>query len=174
MGLRVRLGYVGPDGAAVPLFQASPSRYFFGYTVDRKQGDALVWLEAADLGGFGGPVDMWTAPFALPPAVVQRRRVVYDAQSSGGLGLPLSAYDGYALFVRSRDQAHLVRLSDGLGWILTPDAGIDFVGPVGITDDYVLLSTAQRISPTSPVDREDSFVRYARKDLGPPTVPNGL
>jgi hypothetical protein len=169
----LRLGYVGPDGAAAPLLQASPGRYVFGYAVDRKQGDALVWLEAADLGGFGGPVDMWTAPFALPPAAIQRRRVMYDAQSPGGLGVYILAFDGYALFVRNRDQARLVRLSDGLGWILTPDTGTDFASPVGITEDYVVLNTAVRF-PTFPVGRGDSLIRYRRSDLGPPTESNGL
>jgi hypothetical protein len=166
--------YLGPEGSRWPLLKAEAGRFIFGHAVDRKQGDALVWLEGPDVGGFGGALQMWTAPFALPPAEPQRRAVMKDAKSSGGFGTLVVAHEGLALFVRGPGEAHLVRLSDGLGWLLHPDDGTGFTRPLGITDEHVILYTGPRDSPTGPVGGQDSLVRYARKSLGPPTEPNGL
>ena len=143
--------------------------------MDRKQGDVPVWFEGPDNGGVGGALEMWTAPFAVPPTTLQRRLVMKDPKSAGGLNILSVAHGGLALFVRNRNEAHLVRLSDGQGWILSADTDTDFIDPVGITDDHILLTTAQRLSPKLPVaDRPDAMVRYSRSSLGPPTEPNGL
>jgi hypothetical protein len=97
-----------------------------------------------------------------------------DPQSSGYDYVLMVAHDGLALFVRKRSQAHLVRLSDGMGWILSPEPGTDFTRPVGITDEHVMLFTAKQTCPTCSVQRQDSMIRFARASLGPPTEPNGL
>jgi hypothetical protein len=97
-----------------------------------------------------------------------------DPQSSGGFFALMVAHDGLALFVRKRNQAHLVRLSDGMGWILNAEPGTDFARPLGITDEHVMLFTAKQICPTCTVQRQDSLIRFSRAALGPPTEPNGL
>ena len=65
----------------------------------------------------------------------------------------------------------LIRLSDGMGWDLPTDDGLEFANPLWLNEEAVWFLASRRYNGGFPFN---SGIRYARNALGPPTVPSGL
>ncbi len=134
--------------------------------LDRANSDALVWTEAVP-----GSVDgwrMWTSPYATTEAGAAKRPV---AVVPGGFRVVANA--GVVAIVVNRGTARIVRLSDGMGWDIPVEPGLEFYYPLWVNDDsaWFVLSVPQ---PPFVGLSSSGAVRVKRAGLGAPTVPNGL
>ncbi len=155
------IGYVPPAGGYQVLRRPAPGHGFLTLTVDHGTSD-IVWAE--DDGNEN--MTIWTSPPATTEAGMQPRRVAKVAFVS-----QIVARNGVAAIKVNDKLARLIRLSDGMGWDLPPDEGLEFSNPMWMTDEAVWFLASRRYSGGFPFN---SGIRYARSALGPPTVPSGL
>jgi hypothetical protein len=140
--------------------------------LERSNNNALVWVES-DNGLDYTNSTLWTAPFATSEAALVRRKVakLQDSTFSGGGGGV--ANHGVFLSLSGRNEATIVRLSDGMGWKVVGEPGERFTAPIWVDDNEAILQIAP--DPNGQVDTDSyGIVRIARSTLGAPTVPSGL
>lgn len=139
--------------------------------VDRSGGlgaETIVWVESLSVAaGYDGSI-LWTTPYATTEASSKPRRVAAlgDDLHSGGASLISNA--GMVLAIRSNTTATLVRLADGVGWIVASEPGTGFGRALWVDDSEVWLSTYDATS--GPPGEESGIVRIRRDSLGPPTL----
>jgi hypothetical protein len=155
------IAYVPPAGGYQPLRRAAPGHQFFTLTVDHDTS-AIVWAE--DDGNEN--MTIWTSPAATTEAAMQPRRVAKLRFVS-----KIAARNGVIAIKVNDNLARLIRLSDGLGWDLPKEDGLEFSTPLWLTEEAVWFLASRRYNGGFPFN---SGIRYARNALGPPTVPSGL
>ena len=81
---------------------------------------------------------------------------------------------GVVAAVVSPTMARIVRLSDGMGWDIPTEPGLELAVPLWINDDsaWFILSKPHPIATSA--RSHSGAVRIKRSSLGPPTVPNGI
>lgn len=152
------------EGGHRTIVQPLPGNDVVGLKLDRANGDALVWMEKARV---GGAVILYTAPFTSDGATLQRRAVArlptdYDGEANAGVFV-------YAYSVTG---ARVVRLSDGMAWEVAGESEAPFVGPMWVNNTDVWFATTNTLTgPGAGVIV--GMVRLPRP-TGAPTVPSGL
>lgn len=155
------IAYVPPAGGYQPLRRAAPGHQFFTLTVDHDTS-AIVWAE--DDGNEN--MTIWTSPAATTEAAMQPRQVAKLRFVS-----KIVARNGVIAIRPNEGLARLIRLSDGMGWDLPTDHGLEFANPLWLNEEAVWFLASRRYNGGFPFN---SGIRYARNALGPPTVPSGL
>lgn len=163
--------FIGDDGTYSVLRTVSAPYVPSMIAVDRSGGpgsETIVWVESISVAaGYDGSV-LWAAPYATTEASSKPRRVAAlgDELHSGGASLISNA--GMVLAIRSSTTATLVRLSDGVGWIVKSEPGTGFGNALWVDDTEIWLSTYDATS--GPPGEESGMVRIRRDTLGPPTL----
>ena len=155
------IAYVPPAGGYQPLRRAAPGHQFFTLTDDHDTS-AIVWAE--DDGNQN--MTIWTSPAATTEAAMQPRQVAKLRFVS-----KIVARNGVIAIRPNEGLARLIRLSDGMGWDLPTDDGLEFANPLWLNEEAVWFLASRRYNGGFPFN---SGIRYARNALGPPTVPSGL
>lgn len=155
------IAYVPPAGGYQPLRRAAPGHQFFTLTVDHDTS-AIVWAE--DDGNEN--MTIWTSPAATTEAAMQPRQVAKLRFVS-----KIVARNGVIAIRPNEGLGRLIRLSDGMGWDLPTDNGLEVANPLWLNEEAVWFEASRRYSGGFPFN---SGIRYARNALGPPTVPSGL
>lgn len=158
------VGFVPLAGSTQVLARSSTDGQISYLAMDRK-ANSLVWAESS-LTVLGDHV-VWTSPMATSEGAMQRRKVArFSAYSS-----QLVANAGVAVVVLAPNLARIIRLSDGLGWDVPGEPGLQYVTGLWVNDDSVWLLASKVYSGGLPIN---SAVRFSRASLGNPTVPSGL
>ncbi len=166
------IAYAKDDGTFARVVTPTSPQVVTWKALDRSNDNALVWVES-DYGLDYTNSTLWTAPFATSEAMLARRKVakLQDSTFSGGGGGV--ANQGVFLSLSGRNEATIVRLSDGMGWKVVGEPGERFAAPVWVDDDEAVLQIAP--DPNGQVETDSyGILRIARSTLGPPTVPSGL
>jgi hypothetical protein len=165
---------VHPDGSwSNVIVPSAPSpRRVSAFGVDRSNGQQLAWVES-DYGSSWSNSIIWTSPYASSGTGLAPRKVAVlaDALGRGGLYMPVNA--GAVLNVVAKDKALVTRLSDGVGWLITAEAGDAFTQPLWVDDNEVWIAIGPASNPSWTATLT-GIVRFARASLGPPTVTPGL
>lgn len=161
------INFMPLTGGHTPVVQPSPGSDIVFQALDRANNDAFVWAEAP--GGLESGWVLWTAPYTTNPAAVVKRRVAkLDFRYS------IVANAGVVAAVISPTLARIVRLSDGLGWDIAPEPGLNFVIPLWVNDDSAWFVTWKPDAAAPQVVAFSGAGRFGRAGLGPPTVPSGF
>lgn len=166
------IAFVSDDGAVARLVTPTSPQFVTWKTLDRSNGDTLVWVESEYGLGYVNST-IWAAPLVASEATLARKKVakLEDALQRGGArGV---ANRGVFVNLVGRNMALVTRLSDGMGWLVQGEPKQRFVDPVWVDDDDVLIETA----PDPDGSRDEgatSILRLSRSSLGSPTVPSGL
>ena len=159
------ISFMPVEGGHRTIARPSP-RYGMSYiALDRANANALVWSEHD-----GSDIQtLWTSPFSDTEAGLAKRLVAklsYD--------YTFVANAGVVAAVVSPTMARIIRLSDGMGWDIPTEPGLELLTPLWVNDDsaWFILSKPDPIAVT--VRSNSGAVRIKRSSLGPPTVPNGL
>ena len=136
------------DGGVVDLLSsgADPS---YGYDDFGSDGTDMVWMLGE--GHDGGPIGfdsaaVFTAPFALNSTDVSSRRLRSESVKRFGVS-PIRVGCGYG--ARSNgDYLRVIRLSDGVSWILPSTVGWSWLHPLAVTCEEVFtaISTGPNIN----------------------------
>lgn len=157
------------DGSSARIITATEAPFVSWYLVDRSNANQLVWLES----DFGFDATIFTAPYATTAGALVRTKVAKFSDTLQRAGTRGIANAGVFLGLVDQNKAIVIRLSDGMGWLIEGEPNERFVEPVWVDDADVLIETApdppgpQQYSPTS-------ILRLARANLGAPSVPSGL
>lgn len=155
------VGFVSMSSGYQVLARPSVGHTVSSLTVDRKQ-NALVWTE----GSSDDQHTFWTSPMATSEAGMQPRKVARAPITAAPV-----ANAGVVLTLIGERQGRLVRISDGLGWDIPPEADLLYLQALWVNDDSVWILASKLYSGGAP---SNSVVRFSRASLGPPTVPTGL
>jgi hypothetical protein len=131
--------------------------------VDRKNANALVWVEKSG----NGDVLLYTSPFTTTEAGLQRRAVAR-------LPLNVAGEVNAGIFTQyvSETAVRLVRLSDGKAWDIEGESD-PLIAPIWVNDDFVwvVISGVPKGAPGYPVT--GGVVKLPRPTSAP-TIPSGL
>jgi hypothetical protein len=167
------LSFVKADGSWARLVTPESPHWVTSFAIDRaraNQGD-IVWVESDRQDVYVNST-IWTSPFATTEAGIQKRRVAAldDKFHAGGANMIVNA--GHVLNVVDADKALLTRLSDGKGWLIRSDPGVNFVTAVWVDDTELWISTA---APGIGYQQAvSSIMRLSRASLGEPEVASGF
>lgn len=168
--------YIRRDDNSEDLLIASPplssGRHISSFSFDRAT-NTIVWVEV-DNSTYTNPV-LWTAPLALFPQGIVRRRVTAYQDAWVGAGHYLVANRGMVILPNSNQSVLLVRLSDGWGWSIPSEPGKQTIMTLWVTDDEVAVGTTR--VPWSAYQGPvyiDGILRIARNTLGPADIPPSL
>ena len=119
-------------------------------------------------GGLFTAVSIMTSPFTTDPAQVQPRRLRSDELY--GYGTPFHVGCGYAARALS-DGVRLVRLSDGVSWLLSADWHLHFqwIEPVAITCTELFAQVSVRTGDAWTLPK---YARVRLDSLGPGVPPD--
>jgi hypothetical protein len=161
----IPIGYFPKTGGWTPIVSPAAGSDVLTFALDRKNSDALVWFE---FDGASEPV-LWTQPFAVVETPAAKRKVarvpfLYSIVVNGGV----------LAVVTPGGRGRIVRLSDGMGWDIPPEPGLDFFFPLWVNDDFIWFEVSKPNPPTPNVKLHSGAVRIARSTLGAPTIPSGF
>lgn len=134
------------------------------YGVDRAAGNALVWTEATSEADHV----FWTAPYATTEGALARRAIARAPFENGFV-----ANAGVVAIVVGPKKARIIRLSDGMGWDVPAETGMDYIQPLWVNDDAIWLHASAPIPPAEVLFGRGA-VKIPRSALGAPTVAPGL
>ena len=93
--------------------------------------------------------------------------VLADETQRGGDRLVVNA--GVGAYLLAPGKLELIRLADGVGWIVESEPGESFGRPLWVDDDEVWVSVTPKGSA-----HENGILRLLRSSLGAPTVSRGF
>jgi hypothetical protein len=163
-----------PDGSVTPLITPAGQKVIGALGVDRAAGQQIAWVEANASGSGCSNAVLWTTPYATSASGVTRRAVAVANDMLGRCGAGLVVNAGVVLTLIDLDKAQVTRLSDGMGWVISAEAGDVFSQPLWVDDNDVWLSTGPASDTSGGVSDYTGIFRIARAGLGSPTVPSGL
>jgi hypothetical protein len=131
--------------------------------VDRKNANALVWVEKSG----NGDVLLYTAPFTTTEAGLQRRAVARLPRNVAG-EVNAGVFTQYI----SETTVRVVRLSDGKAWDIAGESD-PLIAPIWVNDDFVwvVISGVPKGAPGYPIN--GGLVKLPRPTSAP-TIPSGL
>ncbi|MCC6216407.1 MAG: hypothetical protein IT376_16215, partial [Polyangiaceae bacterium] len=112
--------------------------------------------------------DIYTAPYTEDAAQLQPRRLRSDPYQ--GMGLNFVVGCGYAAREGARDQTVVVRLADGVAWILDDTPDWTYGRPLAITCEEIFWDYNE--SKENFLGGMTSIARIRLADLGPGLPPD--
>jgi hypothetical protein len=168
-------GYVAfmtPKAESRRVITAERGSYVHNYTVDRSDGDRLVWIEGISTIDGEHDFKLYTAPFTTEASKLQKHfvRDLPLPKGRDGNYNEMVANKGFVLLVPDTETALLTRLSDGAQWRIRQQADHPFSTPVWLDDeDLTFLTSRSSLIQSGRVP--DSLLRVGRATLGPPSFP---
>jgi hypothetical protein len=164
------IDFLHDDGGYANVITPEAGRQVTWIALDRVAGDLMIWSEALgdDFQGFSNPI-VWSSPYATTSTGVQRHKVAVlaDETQRGGDRLVVNA--GVGAYLLAPGKLELIRLADGVGWIVESEPGESFGRPLWVDDDEVWVSVTPKGSA-----HENGILRLLRSSLGAPTVSRGF
>ena len=166
------IAYAKDDGSFARVVTPTSPQVVTWKALERSNNNTLVWVESDYELDYTNST-LWTAPFATSEASLERRKVakLKDSTFSGGAGG--IANRGVFLSLSGRNEATIVRLSDGMGWKVVGEPGERFTAPIWVDDNEAILQIAPDPDGKFQLDSY-GVLRIARSTLGPPSLPSGL
>jgi hypothetical protein len=165
---------VRPDGSwgNVIVPSAPPPRRVSAFGIDRTNAQQLAWVES-DYGNSWSNSVIWTSPYGTSTTAIVPRKVAALPDVTGGGGLYMVTNAGVVLNLIDKNKALLTRLSDGMGWLVTAEAGDAFTEPLWVDDNEVWIAIGPGSDPNWQATLT-GMVRFTRASLGSPSVTPGL
>lgn len=159
------LHFVPIGGAAQTVARPSAGCSITKFTVDRANGNTLVWLESSS--DFSDN-RIYASVFATSEATLQRRLVTkvptatFGVANGGVIAVPLPS-----------SQARIIRLSDGRGWLLEGETNVPLSANVWVNADSAWFGTSRVPAGQPGYPRFNGMIRLPRP-TGEPTIPSEM
>ena len=160
------IAFMPIEGGYRTVIRPLPGNRVVNLTLDRKNADALVWVEAADA---NDAATLFTSPFTTTEAGVVRRAVAR-------LPSPTPGVANAGVFATKGTFSHLrlMRMSDGLGWDVAGEPDGPVMAPLWANDDSIWAYVSMLPEGVPGFPSTGGAIRVKRDTLGAPTIPSGL
>ena len=151
------------DGSYSVLLSPDSTHVLTALNVDRANSNAIVWV-LCDTTLMNCVVSQ--SPYATSSSALQPKQIARLRDTTGNGGHFMAVNANTVLAIIDTTTLQVTRLTDGLGWQVKAEPGLNF-GTALWVDDNEIWAT---MSDPKITNKETSIIRVARSSLGAPTL----